>query len=207
MTENNSGKTGNEDPSEKSQENAFDLTTPPEKDVAMSYFELYDLPISFHPNQAVVKTKYYELSRLYHPDRLASSGEAAMTGALKMAADVNEAYKTLKNPDAIMSYVLKMYNLLKEEEKYTLPPAFLMEMMDLNEAISDFEDMPDNENARLTAINNLAEQLQAWEAATTTLTHRFDAGEHGAPLLLQIKDMYFRKKYLLRIQERLEKIS
>jgi len=49
----------------------------------------------------------------------------------------------------------------------------------------------------------LAGQLEAWEAATAKLTARYDAGEHDNALLLAIKDMYFRKKYLLRIKERI----
>lgn len=172
-----------------------------------NYFELYNIPISFHPDQAAVKSQFYALSRQYHPDKYAAGDAADMIEPLRMAALNNEAYKTLKSPDVTMAYILKISGVLQDEEKYSLPPAFLMEMMDLNEAISDYEDMPDNENARLTAINNLAEHLQTWEAAADTLTRRYDAGEQTEALLLQIKDMYFRKKYLLRIQERLEKFS
>ncbi|GAA4468331.1 Fe-S protein assembly co-chaperone HscB [Nemorincola caseinilytica] len=169
-----------------------------------NYFELYHLPVSFHPDQAAVKSKYYELSRLHHPDRFAAAGGDAMANALRDAAYNNAAYKTLRDADATMAYVLKLHGMLEEEEKYTLPPAFLMEMMDLNEAVSDMEDMPGNENTRATAQNSLAEQLQQWDATTAPLTHRYDAGEHDNALLAQIKDMYMRKKYLLRIQERID---
>ncbi len=172
-----------------------------------NYFELYNIPVSFHPDPAPVKTRFYELSRQYHPDRYATAGADDMAEALRMAALNNQAYKTLKSPDATMAYILKINNLLEDEEKYSLPPAFLMEMMDLNEAISDYEDMPDNEDARLAATNNLAEQLQAWESATKALTARHDADEQNNALLLQIKDMYFRKKYLLRIQERIDRFA
>jgi molecular chaperone HscB len=172
-----------------------------------NYFELYNLPVSFRPDQAAIKSKFYELSRQHHPDKYAAGDAAAMIEPLRMAALNNEAYKTLKSPDATMAYILKTSGVLEDEEKYSLPPAFLMEMMDLNEAISDYEDMPDNENARLTAINNLAEQLQAWEAAADNFTRQYDAGEQTEALLLQIKDMYFRKKYLLRIQERIDRFA
>lgn len=168
-----------------------------------NYFELYGLPVSFHPDQAAVKNKYYELSRLYHPDRYAATGGEGMADALRNAAHNNAAYKTLRDTDATMAYILKLHGVLEEEEKYTLPPAFLMEMMELNEAVSDMEDMPGNESARNTAQNSLAEQMEAWAAVTTPLTHRYDAGEHEAALLAQIKDMYMRKKYLMRIRERM----
>jgi len=170
----------------------------------MNYFELYEMPATFFPDAAVVKAKYYELSRKYHPDRFAAQGGDAMAEAMRMAAVNNEAYKTLRNADATMAYILKLHGMLEEEEKYTLPPDFLMEMMELNEAVSDYEDMPDNEDARLTAMNSVAEQLQAWEQATMPLIQQYDAAGQDKALLAQIKDMYMRKKYLLRIQERID---
>lgn len=172
-----------------------------------NYFELYNIPQTFHPDPATVKSKYYELSRLYHPDRFATAGAENTAEPMRMAALNNDAYKTLKNQDSTMAYLLRLAGVLEDEEKYALPPAFLMEMMDLNELVSELEDTPDNENARLQALNALAEQLQAWDTATRTLTDQFDSSHPDTTLLLQIKDMYFRKKYLLRIQERVEKIS
>jgi len=173
----------------------------------MNYFELFGLKPSFNPDATQVKNKFYELSRQYHPDRFAAEGTEKMVEALKMAAEVNQAYKALKDADATMAYVLRMHGMLEDEEKYTLPPAFLMEMMDLNEAVSDYEATPLDEPTRLAAKNALAEQLQTWTDAITPLTTRYNASDYDEQLLLAIKDMYFRKKYLHRIQERLDKIS
>ena len=172
-----------------------------------NYFELYHLPVSFYPDQVEIKSRFYELSRLYHPDRFAQAGGAELAKALQMSAMNNEAYKTFKNPDATMAYILKMYNLLEEEEKYALPPAFLMEMMDINEAVSEYETEPANEDARNMAINNLNEQLELWDDATKLLINKFEKGDKTNELLLQIKDQYFRKKYLLRIKERIDKFA
>jgi molecular chaperone HscB len=172
-----------------------------------NYFQLYDIPVSFHPAQATLKNKFYELSRQYHPDRFAQAGGAELSEALRMAAMNNAAYKTLKDADATMAYVLKLNNLLEDEEKYSLPPAFLMEMMDINEAISDYEAAPENKDAADMATNSLNEQLELWDDATDLLTKRFDAGENDEALLLQIKDQYFRKKYLLRIKQRIDRFA
>lgn len=172
-----------------------------------NYFELYDMPESFHPSQEAVKAKYYELSRLYHPDRFAAQGATAMANALAMAAHNNAAFKTLRDADATMAYVLKQHQMLEEEEKYTLPPAFLMEMMELNEAVSDYADMPHNEAARQSAENTLNEQLTIWQTVTDALTAQYDANNPDPALLAQIKDRYMRKKYLLRIQERMDTIK
>ena len=173
----------------------------------INYFELYDLPVSFHPDQAVVKSKYYELSRLHHPDRFAQAGATGMADALNMASINNAAYKTLRDSDATMAYILKRNGLLEDEEKYALPPAFLMEMMDINEAVSESELDLANEDARNMAVNALNEQLELWDDATRLLIERFDKGEKDKELLLQVKDQYFRKKYLLRIKERIDRFA
>src|SRR5687768_2271342 len=98
----------------------------------VNYFELYGIPESFNPDAATVKKKYYELSRQYHPDRFAQTDDSTRAEALRMAALNNDAYKTLNSTDTTMSYILKQHQLLEDEEKYNLPPNFLMEMMDLN---------------------------------------------------------------------------
>ncbi len=172
-----------------------------------NYFELYQIPLSFHPDVAKIKTKFYELSRLYHPDRFTQAAEEERAESLRMAALNNDAYKTLNKPDATMSYILKLHGLLEDEEKYNLPAAFLMEMMDLNELLSEYEADPGNESTRTQVTDTLKDLLGQWEQEVLKLTDKFDTGEQSRDLLLQIKDYYFRKKYLLRIQERIDKFA
>jgi molecular chaperone HscB len=172
-----------------------------------NYFELYHIPETFRPNQAEVKSKFYELSRLYHPDRFAQTGGHELTNAMKVSAMNNEAYKTLRSTDATMAYILKLHNLLEDEEKYALPNTFLMEMMDINEALSDFEMDPTNTDAGQMAVNCLNEQLELWDDATKILVDSFEKGDKSNELLLKIKDQYFRKKYLLRIKERIDRFA
>lgn len=169
-----------------------------------NYFELYDIAESFNPDTATVKKKYYELSRQYHPDRFAQADDSTRTEALRMAALNNDAYKTFNNTDTTMSYILKQHQLLEDEEKYNLPPDFLMEMMDLNEVISDWEMEAGNDILRQQAEDTLADQLGQWQQEVQPLTQQFNSGNHDKQLLLRIKDYYFRKKYLLRIQERID---
>lgn len=169
-----------------------------------NYFTLYNLPVTFSPDPAVVKQKYYELSRQYHPDRFANAGSHEHALALRMAAMNNDAYKTLRNADATMAYVLRIAGVLEEEEKYQLPAAFLMEMMDLNEAISDYEADRNNVQAKETAAATLAELMTDWDNAANTLKSQYDTDNAAPTLLAQLKDMYMRKKYLLRIAERLQ---
>ena len=169
----------------------------------VNYFELYGMQPSFKPDAGVIKSKYYELSRRYHPDRFTLASDAEKAEALRMAAINNDAYKTLSSADETMAYILKQNELLEDEEKYNLPPAFLMEMMDLNESVSEYEMDSANEAIKAQALNALDEQEEQWANEVSPLTNAYNAGDHSKELLLKIKDYYFRKKYLLRIQQRI----
>jgi molecular chaperone HscB len=169
-----------------------------------NYFDLYEQPVRFRPDAAAIKSKFYELSRRYHPDRVTMADDATRAEALRMSAMNNDAWKTLNNPDSLMAYILKLHGVLEEEEKYSLPPAFLMEMMDLNETLSDYEMEPANTTLQEQAQTMLQTQLHDWQQSITPLLDQFDNGDQGKELLLKIKDYYFRKKYLLRIQERMD---
>lgn len=178
-----------------------------ETDTSMNYFELYDLPVSFSPDAGEVKKKYYELSRKYHPDRFTLADDATKIEVLRMSAMNNDAYKVLNSADATMAYILKLHEILEEEEKYSLPPDFLMEMMDLNEAISEYELEPENEDLRTQAIEGIGSQMEEWQESVAPLLAKYDNEQPDMALLGQIKDAYFRKKYLLRIKERIDRFA
>lgn len=171
-----------------------------------NYFELYQLPVSFFPDPAAVKAKYYEYSRTYHPDRFAQADKSKQLEALTIAAQNNKAWKTLSNPDATIAYVLELNGVLQHDEKYALPSTFLMEMMDFNEEISEYEMGGDTE-MRTRLEQTLANLLTDWNTEAEPLMRSFDPTTPEQPTLLKIKDMYFRKKYLLRIKERIDKFA
>jgi len=173
----------------------------------VNYFELYEIPVSFHPDQAMVKKKYFELSRAYHPDRFTMADADKQAEVLQVSSANNQAYKVLKDADATMAYILKLKGVLEDEEKYNLPPDFLMEMMDLNEAVSQYEMEPDNAELLKEPQEMLNSQLAEWQLEVDPLTKRYDEGEDSPELLGEIKDYYFRKKYLLRIKDRLQQLT
>jgi molecular chaperone HscB len=161
----------------------------------MNYFELFDIAPSFLPDQALVKKKFYQLSRQYHPDFYGNDSVEEKEKALEMSALVNKAYQTLQNQDLLIKYVLQDQGLLIEDEKYQLSPDFLMEVMDLNEQLMD-ADEPEAKTAIRSAIDQLNTQI--YEPVKASLENH-----PGSTLtqekLLQVKEFYFRKKYLDRI--------
>ena len=161
----------------------------------MNYFELYNIPISLHPDAKVVKEKFYALSRKYHPDFNSQGSEEEQANALEKSAMVNMAYKVFQHPDETIKYVLQLKGLLEEEEKYQLSPDFLMEVLDLNEQALDVSEQADIDRLTNTIANFQKEIYEPVEAVITN----YKEGITTEKELLQVKEYYYRKKYLDRI--------
>ena len=169
----------------------------------MNYFQLYDIPETFYPDAALLKSKFYQLSRQFHPDRVAQAGEKEREEALQQSALNNMAFKTLGDADKIMAYILTINNVLEGEGKYALPAEFLMEMMDLNELVEEYENKPGDTALGQRAENDMEQAFGQINDALEILCRSYDKDPSQKHLLIKIKDYYFRKKYLLRIKERM----
>lgn len=174
----------------------------------MNYFEFYDIVEAFNIDEAVVKRKFYELSKAYHPDFFANESEDKQSEILELSTLNNKAYQVLYFPQKRMEYILQLHGLLQEGEKYPLAQDFLIEMMDINEALMELEFEPDP--TALTKIKSEVNQIEiGFKNELQTLADKFDhsTSELKKSILLKIKDLWYRQKYLLRITDSLNKFA
>ncbi len=165
----------------------------------MNYFELYKIPISFTPNLPEIKKQFFALSRQYHPDFFGSADEAKKKEALEISAQVNKAYKLFQSQDEIIKYVLQLHHLIEEEEKYVLPPQFLMEVMELNEAVMELD--KNNLKEKTTIQQSLIQFQQEIYAPIEKIIRHYQEGITTQEELLQVKAYYYKKKYLDKISQ------
>lgn len=174
----------------------------------MNYFELYDITVSFGVNTDAVKRKFYELSKKYHPDFYINESKEKQEEILELSTLNNKAYHVLSHPLRRIEYVLKLHDLIAEGDKYQLPQSFLMEMMDINEALMELEFETDY--ALLEKVKTQVDQIEAGLFDELhQFTTQFDENPEGdnENILLQIRDIWYRQKYLLRIRESLNKFA
>lgn len=164
----------------------------------MNHFELFEIPISMHPDNRYLKQKFYALSRKYHPDFFTQENEMEQAEALDISSQVNKGLKVFQNRDETIKYVLQLKGLLEEEEKYALPPDFLMEMMDLNEQMMEAKMGEDP-----LAIAKLKKTVSDFEIEiyqpVQGIVEGYDDNKISTAELLQVKEYYYKKKYLNRI--------
>lgn len=165
----------------------------------MNYFEIFQIPVTLRVRKEQLTSRYFELSRQYHPDYFANGTEEQQFQALENSALLNKAYKTFQHPDETIKYVLVLKGLLQEEEKYELPPDFLMEVMDINEQLMDQEG-PEGKAGLALAITDLENQIYA---PVKEIVETYKEDTHSEKELLQVKEYYYKKKYLDRIKKQL----
>ncbi len=164
----------------------------------MNYFELYEMPVTLKPDGSLVKKKFYELSRQYHPDFFTNSSDEEQTNVLEKSSMVNQAYKIFQSEDETIKYVLQLKNLVEEEEKYNLAPGFLMEVMDINEQLMDEES---SNNAELLSNSEIQTKtlLDHIYSEVKPIIENYVEGVTTEAEMLHVKDYYYKKKYLQRI--------
>ena len=173
----------------------------------MNYFELYEIPVSFLADEILIKQKYYANSKKYHPDFFINESEEKQAEVLHLSTLNNEAYRLLTDFDKRVAYILTLTGQIIDAEKFVLPPDFLMEMMDINERIMELS--ANDVLAISEVINEIAILEKSLNSYLQASCIQFDAHDHNdqAAVLLAIKDAYYRKKYLLRIKDSLNKFA
>lgn len=158
----------------------------------MNYFELFDIPVAFTVNKAELTRTYVKLQKQYHPDFFGQESDEAQEKAMEMSSLINQAWKTFQTEDATVKYVLQLHGMLEEEEKFTLPPAFLMEVMELNEMRMDGADAASIKQR----VDDLQAEIKTPVSGILTSTDTASLSENA---LQQVKTWYYQKKYLDRL--------
>lgn len=143
-------------------------------------FELFAVPPRFAQDAAQLDARWKELQRQVHPDKFAAQGAAAQRVAMQWSARINEAYRRLKDPLKRAAYLCELNGAPIDAESNTAMPAeFLMQQMELREAVDDAVDAAamdeiGRQSARLKRemLLKLEQQMDAqhdWPAAAQTV--------------------------------------
>ena len=122
-----------------------------------THFELFELPVSFEIDLQDLSQRYRELQRVVHPDKFVNASDRERRLSVEKAAAINEAYQILKSPQRRARYMLELQSVSFDDEKDTaLDPAFLMEQIELREALSELSQTDDP----MASLNNIMADIK-----------------------------------------------
>ncbi|MGI9322470.1 MAG: Fe-S protein assembly co-chaperone HscB [Pseudomonadales bacterium] len=99
-----------------------------------NYFEIFGLPVDYRVDLTLLAERYLDVQKQVHPDRYADGTQAERRAAMQAATLVNTANLTLQDTLKRAIYMLQLKEVSLEENP-ELPPAFLMEQIELREEL------------------------------------------------------------------------
>jgi molecular chaperone HscB len=170
-------------------------------DLGKNYFELFGLPVAFDLDSVDLAVRYRELQRRFHPDRFASAPAPERRLSMQMTAQINAGFQTLKEPVARARYLLGLQGIDTGQETDTaMNPAFLMEQMELREALAQATQSADRD----IQIASLRQRVNV-ELEVKSALLRTHFAENSEPARRQarnlVREMQFLQKLTHEIQE------
>jgi molecular chaperone HscB len=102
------------------------------------YFRFLGLEPQLNLDGEDLKSRFYTLSRLLHPDRYQSATATEQQFSLEATAILNDAYRILRDPVARAEYMLKEEGFdVGEQKTKDVPPELLEEVFELNMALEE----------------------------------------------------------------------
>jgi molecular chaperone HscB len=169
----------------------------------MNYFEFYELPISFYTDENLLKKKYLLLSKKYHPDFYINETDDKQREILELSTFNTKAFQTLSKFGSRLKYILEISQIDLEKDS-KLPQSFLAEMMDINETLMELEFEKDVEKKQLV-LDSIEKFENDLELSAKNDLENFEKTSESERIksLEVIKNYYLKRKYLLRIKDRL----
>lgn len=120
------------------------------------HFWVFGVARRFSQDGAELERRFYRVSRALHPDRFSAAAPEARKASLERMSLLNDAYATLRNPEALRDYVLKLEGI--SVPKAQLPAELAESWFELQDTLA--ED-PAAAAARLAGFETALKELQA----------------------------------------------
>lgn len=171
---------------------------------SMNHFEFFGIPQSFEVDELALRRQFLLNSKQFHPDFFTLENEERQAEVLELSTRNNEAFKILNDSDRRIKYVLELHGLLQKEDgkNQPMPPAFLMEMMEINEALMEMEF--DFDSKKLAELENRVSEIgEAEKSAVAEILENWSESSSKPGELEAVRDYFLKKRYLLRVLEKL----
>ncbi|HTQ95611.1 MAG TPA: Fe-S protein assembly co-chaperone HscB [Candidatus Acidoferrum sp.] len=124
------------------------------------YFALFEIPRKLWIEMSGLEQKFLQLSWKLHPDNFVNAKPEEREVSLKRSSELNDAYRTLRDPVGRLEYLLAIEGARKEgQTKQQAPPELLEEVFELNESLDELREA--KESGADTA--SLKQRLEAAE--------------------------------------------
>ncbi len=184
------------------------------------YFAMFELPRKLWIEMSALEQKFLQLSWKLHPDNFVGATEQEREISLQRSSELNDAYRTLRDPIARVEYLLAIEGTRKNgENKQQAPPELLEEVFELNESLDELREAKaeGSDTASLrhrleAAEKNFEEKLKDVDSALQSKAREWDnAIEAGAgepdrgKIMAQLNELLNRRSYIRNLVVNVQK--
>jgi molecular chaperone HscB len=184
------------------------------------YFAFFGLPQKLTMDPAGLESQFHKLSWKLHPDNFVRASEFERNLSLERSSELNDAYRTLRDPITRIEYLLLHLGLRKEgTTRQQAPPVLLEEVFELNESLDELREAR-AEGADTGALRerlaeaqqNFLKKLEEVDAELAGVGREWDAAlDSGAgesarsALLARMNEILNRRSYIRNLVAGVEK--
>lgn len=170
----------------------------------MDPFDTLGVEPRFDLDLRALEQRHRELSKALHPDRWTGASSAERRLSLSRAIDVNEAFRTLRDPIKRAEAIARRAGVPIGETSEPKPsPALLMEMMEAREELAEAR-----ANKDLGRVASLAGAMRdRMDRSTASLGRAIDAAAGDAAAIQKTIPMLGELRYLRRFLDEVSAIE
>src|SRR5467141_1633399 len=184
----------------------------------VDYFAIFGLPRKLWIEMSTLEQKFLQLSWKLHPDNYVNASAEERELSLKRSSELNDAYRTLREPVARIEYLLGIEGARKEgEHKQQAPPELLEEVFELNESLDELReakasggDLAALKSRLESAEKGFQEKLVGLDAQLQTAAREWDAALQGEAatrkqVMAKLNDLLNRRSYIRNLVVNVQK--
>jgi len=187
------------------------------------YFGFFGLPEKLRLDAVDLEKRFHQLSWKLHPDNFVRASERERKLSLERSSELNDAFRTLRDPIRRVEYLLRRADLRKDgQSKQQAPPELLEEVFELNESLDELrrarqaggngEEMTALRRQLLVAKKHFEEKLGAVDAELDAVFAQWDAAvdsgagsEERSKLMVRMNEILNRRAYIRNLVENVQK--
>ena len=163
-------------------------------------FALFDLPVAFQVDSALLNERYLALQKSLHPDNFSAASAQEQRLAMQKSAEINDALRILKDPITRADSIIAINTGETEnpEEKSNNDIDFLMQQMEWRETLENIENRQDTDE--LTAFTQEINQIR--HAILSELSTALDAQQWNIARAITDK-----LRFIKKLQAEIERVE
>ena len=163
-------------------------------------FALFDLPVAFQVDSALLNERYLALQKSLHPDNFSAASAQEQRLAMQKSAEINDALRILKDPIARADSIIALNTGEQEnpEEKSNKDIGFLMQQMEWRETLENIENRKDTDE--LTTFTKEINQIR--HAILSELSTALDAQQWDIARAITDK-----LRFIKKLQAEIERVE